>query len=261
MMAGPKIAGRPVPEGCLEIDCAGERLRLHPERAVFWPRERILLVADLHLGKTAAFRSAGLAVPEGGGAEDLALLGRLVDATGALEVIILGDLLHARSGRTREVRSVFAAWRAERPELRISLVMGNHDHAAGAPPEDWGLEVWPEAKARGPFRFVHEAEPGADGYAIGGHVHPALAISDRAGGGFRAPCFLFGARHAILPAFGSFTGTHLLGADDEGRVFMIAEDRIFEIPEAVRAGGTRRGRKYRGSRPPQKKDASRPASR
>ena len=48
----------------LEIDCAGERLVLLPEKAVFWPSEKTLIVADLHLGKTAAFRAAGIGVPE-----------------------------------------------------------------------------------------------------------------------------------------------------------------------------------------------------
>lgn len=217
-------------EGQVEILCRGETLRLLSEKAVYWREEGVLLVADLHLGKTATFRSAGLAVPEGDGAEDLARLGCLVDATGAGEVIVLGDLLHARSGRTGAVRGTFAEWRAGRKDLRITLVMGNHDHSAGPPPEEWGIEVWPDSVERGPFSFVHDARPAEGCYAMGGHLHPAVSISDGRRGRFRLPCFHFGGNHAVLPAFGSFTGTHVLRGDVDGRIFAIADERIFEIP-------------------------------
>ncbi len=228
----------------MEFICQGEIFRLLPGKAVSWVREGVLLVADLHLGKTAAFRSVGFPVPGGCEDADLARLGRLVDSTGAREIIVLGDLLHARSGRTEEVRQAFLAWRESRKDLRISLVMGNHDHSAGVPPLEWGIEIWPETLVRGVFSFVHEAKPGGPGYAIGGHVHPAIGLSDGRRGSFRLPCFHFAEDYAVLPAFGSFTGTHALGAEATGRVFAVAEERVFEIPAALRAASRHgRGRK------------------
>ena len=40
---------------CLEIELRGERLQLHPERALLWPARSTLLVADPHFGKTCRF--------------------------------------------------------------------------------------------------------------------------------------------------------------------------------------------------------------
>ena len=49
----------------LTHDCCGETLHLHADRALYWPRRRMLIVADVHLGKAAAFRSHGIPIPRG----------------------------------------------------------------------------------------------------------------------------------------------------------------------------------------------------
>ena len=43
-----------------EISVAGERLVLHPHRALYWDRLRWLVVSDLHLGKAAHVSRAAL---------------------------------------------------------------------------------------------------------------------------------------------------------------------------------------------------------
>ena len=47
---------------------------LLPGRAAVLPASATLLVADLHLGKAATFRKAGIPVPEGSAQRDLARL-------------------------------------------------------------------------------------------------------------------------------------------------------------------------------------------
>ena len=47
------------------LDLGDGPLQLLPERAVWRPRERALFVADLHLGKAAAFRAFGAPAPTG----------------------------------------------------------------------------------------------------------------------------------------------------------------------------------------------------
>ena len=49
----------------VETDIADERVTLFADRALFWPRESALLIADLHLGKADTFRAAGIALPSG----------------------------------------------------------------------------------------------------------------------------------------------------------------------------------------------------
>lgn len=79
---------------------AGERVELLAERALHWPRARTLFVADVHLGKTAAFRAGGVPLPGGTTAADLARLSAVLAATCAERLVVLGDLLHAAAGRT-----------------------------------------------------------------------------------------------------------------------------------------------------------------
>ena len=67
----------------LPIELAGESVSLLPERAIYWPREGALIVADLHWGKAASFRAAGVPIPSGTTSADLARLNRALDRTGA----------------------------------------------------------------------------------------------------------------------------------------------------------------------------------
>ena len=53
---------------------------------------------------------------------------------------------------TFAVADELAAWRAERPGLRIDLVRGNHDRA-GPPPDGWG--VWERELSAFPFALAH----------------------------------------------------------------------------------------------------------
>ena len=49
----------------LALTLAGETVWLHGDRALFYPEEGALLVADTHFGKGAFLRRQGLALPGG----------------------------------------------------------------------------------------------------------------------------------------------------------------------------------------------------
>src|SRR5215213_2758960 len=85
--------------GMHPIEFANESLHLLPDRAVYWPARSTLLVADVHFGKCATFRSLGVPVPAGSTQKDLARLTKLIELTSARRLVILGDLVHARAGR------------------------------------------------------------------------------------------------------------------------------------------------------------------
>src|SRR3954452_24919812 len=93
----------------LSVSLAGESVELHADRALFHPRTTTLYVADVHLGKTAAFRAAGVPLPAGTTASNLERLGRLVARTGAERLIVLGDFLHAAAGRTPALDAAYRA--------------------------------------------------------------------------------------------------------------------------------------------------------
>jgi DNA ligase-associated metallophosphoesterase len=216
-----------------ETALAGERVALLPERALHWPAQRTLFVADVHLGKAAAFRAGGVPLPRGGTRADLARLGALIARSGAQRVVILGDFLHARAGRVAALDAEFRTWRAAHSQVAIVLVRGNHDDRAGDPSHDWGIDVVAEPYLLAPFLACHLPVKPPTGYALCGHVHPGARLTGVADA-MRLPCFVLGARRAILPAFGGFTGLAIVAAEPGERLVAIAGSKLVALP-ATRA--------------------------
>ncbi|MBL8311815.1 MAG: ligase-associated DNA damage response endonuclease PdeM [Burkholderiales bacterium] len=202
-MAGP--AALP---GALAIDLGGERVICLAGRALWWPAARTLFVADVHLGKAASFRAAGVPLPAGHSAHDLARLQALVTANAATQLIILGDLVHTATSYTPSLTSAFRAFRATCPQLSVTLVRGNHDRHAGAPPAVWDIDVVSDGHELGPFNCCHEPTPGtaSDRAQLAGHLHPAIRLQTTREG-VTLPCFWLHAAGMVLPSFGSFTGS------------------------------------------------------
>lgn len=205
-----------------------------PQRALFWPRRHTLIIADTHLGKPATFRSVGIPIPEGSTHADLSRLSALISTLGATRLVILGDLLHSRRGREPAVMSAVAHWRASLPSLDILLIRGNHDRSAGDPPPDWNLRIADQVHADpldAHIGFAHEPEhvPAADPrHILCGHLHPA-AILDSPARSIKAPCFWFGPRRAVLPAFGSFTGTLAIRPRIGDRVLVVGDNQVIDM--------------------------------
>ena len=212
----------------LPFDCGGERLALLPQRAVYVPAHRSLLVADAHLGKAVSFRRLGVPVPEATTGGTLARLDAALTATGAERVIFLGDLLHAREARQPALMETLAGLHA--PGVEWVLVRGNHDLHAGVPPE-LGLTVVDEPLLMAPFALCHHPDARPGHYVLAGHIHPALRV-EAGGDRLRLPCFAFGTEVGLLPAFGSFTGHMTLEPDAGMRCFVAAADRVLEVPHA-----------------------------
>jgi uncharacterized protein len=212
--------------GEIEVEIAGERLLLTPERCVFWKRRSTLLLADTHWGKAAAFRSAGFPVPGGTTAAGVDRLERALTRTGARRVIVLGDLLHAREGRAPGTMRILLQWRQSRPDLELILVRGNHDRHAGDPPAELEIDCVDGPLREEPFVLVHQPRASSEGYTIAGHVHPVVRLVGRGRIRERLPCFWFQDQVAILPAFGDFTGGGEVQPAPEDRVYVVGGDAV-----------------------------------
>src|SRR5690625_4133215 len=108
-------------------------------------------------------------------------------------------------------------WRNARADLRITVVAGDHDRHAGPPPRDLGLQCIDAELTDGDLVLRRDPTEIEGRFVMGGHLHPAVRLvppRSRAGPGairpMRVPCFHFAPRVAVLPAFGSFTGTHVI---------------------------------------------------
>src|ERR1044072_7697959 len=105
---------------------SGYELMALPQGALFWPRRRALLVADLHQEKASWFARTGQMLPPYDSLATLADLTALVAATGAREVWCLGDSFHDIGGCDRLPAAAQAALRALTAETRWTWITGNH---------------------------------------------------------------------------------------------------------------------------------------
>ncbi|MEO6446284.1 MAG: ligase-associated DNA damage response endonuclease PdeM [Gemmatimonadaceae bacterium] len=213
----------------LELRVAGEVVVLRGDRALYWPRERMLLIADLHLGKTESLRAGGVALPDGVMAHDLDRLRRALVDTDARRLVILGDLVHDAAALAPGVRAAFAAWRAS-VDASVELVLGNHDRHVAAMPDEWRLQVAGTTLSLGPFRLLHAAD-GRPAYTWSGHVHPMLALRSPTDA-LRVPCFHIGAHGGVLPAFSTLTGGAMTRVAPGERAVAVVDGMVIALPTA-----------------------------
>ncbi len=169
--------------------------------ALFWPRRRALLVADLHFEKASFFARFGQMLPPYDTLATLADLSALVAATSAVEVWCLGDSFHDVGGCDRLPEDARSALRALTAATRWTWITGNHDPQVA---DHCGGEVAGEALVDG-LMLRHEAQAREPRPELSGHFHPKLRIQVR-GRQVARRCFVATSAKLILPAFGSLTG-------------------------------------------------------
>ncbi len=219
----------PEKEGSLVAEVSGEEMILLPDRAMYWPAERTLFVADIHLGKGAAFRAGAIPVPTGVTKGTLDRLCAVVREVDPARIVVLGDLWHARMGRTERCEAEFLEWRERHAERDVWLVEGNHDIRSGDLPTSHHLRIVKPGMKLGPFCLLHEPETPSEGYGLAGHLHPGARLVGRGDSGLTAPCFWVRPDYAVLPAFGEFTGTSRIRATNADRVYLLADGRVIEV--------------------------------
>ena len=179
----PQSPAAPQTKNRLRIATAEELDRLEdadivllPGRAALLPATQTLVCADVHLGKAATFRRAGLPVPEGSAQQDLKRLIGLIERYEARRLIIAGDLFHARAGCTPRVLREFTDFREQirrRTDPEVILILGNHERSLGRQfsPRELGIDRCVEELIEPPFRFVHEPAVSVVGRGVAGQDH------------------------------------------------------------------------------------------
>jgi len=216
-------------ESHIDVELADTQVRLLADKALYWPGERMLLIADAHFGKAAAYRALGQPVPGGTTTANVERLDALLAANPALHLVFLGDFLHARKSLTPAIRAALLGWRRRHPAIRCTVVRGNHDKRAGDPPAELGIDVVEEPLAIGPFALCHAPRDDPSRYVIAGHIHPVYTLRGGARQMLRLPCFVATDHCAVLPSFGAFTGGYDVAIESGSRVYVTDSDSIWAV--------------------------------
>lgn len=211
------------------VNLAGEELWLLPEKALYWPAQETLMIADVHFGKAAAYRSLGQPVPHGTTASNIAVLDALLQNLPCRQLIFLGDFLHGPGSHAPGTLQALFDWRERHRHLAMTLIRGNHDKRAGDPPAQLNIRVVPEPLLLGPFAVQHEPDPHPSRHVLAGHVHPVYHLRGKGRERLRLACFRLGSEISLLPAFGAFTGGYRVEQDNDCRIFVIGDGEIWPV--------------------------------
>lgn len=193
---------------------------------MYWPEKKTLIISDLHLGKIKHFSTNGIQVPALANKNNYWRLANLLEAYDCQRVLLLGDLFHSVYNSEWEV---FIDFVANYAALEWVLVKGNHDILGATEWKRAGLTVCDELIENGVI-FTHEPlEKPTENYNIYGHIHPAVRLQGSALQSLKLPCFYFSKNEGVLPAFGEFTGTHVIKPKKGEALYAIGEGELFKV--------------------------------
>ncbi|HEY7807613.1 MAG TPA: ligase-associated DNA damage response endonuclease PdeM [Croceibacterium sp.] len=184
------------------LSFAGEEFAIVQERALYWPRERALLVADLHLEKASFYARHGQLLPPYDSRETLERVAAAIRETGARRVYTLGDNFHDSAGPSRLEPHAAGMLDALVRATDWVWITGNHDAAMEAA---CGGTLAEELEIAG-LVLRHKALAGETRPELSGHYHPRLQVVVRDRSIRRACAVVSSAGRMILPAFGALTG-------------------------------------------------------
>jgi DNA ligase-associated metallophosphoesterase len=205
-----------------------EEFILAKERALFLPQHKLLVISDLHLGKSAHFRKAGVQIPSTVAQNDLQRLSLIIDRYEPKTLLINGDMFHHELNTDVDD---FEQWKQNYAALNFILVKGNHDRLANKSYQALGIQVYEPSYCTDKFCFIHDSALCKEEalYPISGHVHPGVTVVGKAKQRLSFPCFYFGKDHAILPAFSAFTGLFRVKPKKEEEIYAITPTKVIKV--------------------------------
>jgi DNA ligase-associated metallophosphoesterase len=199
-----------------------ESVLLDSRLALFHEQEKWLAIADLHFGYELSQRVAGRLVPFWGMESIETRLRQLLCDYHPATLILLGDLVHDKTG-TREFFSLVTRLREQ---CDVILIAGNHDAQIKRLRIDLRNSFITDR-----FEFHHgDCEREQNGrIQIVGHFHPAATLHDGAGLRLKFPALVQESGCWILPAFSPWAaGTEWIGRE-QSQIWLCTPHRILSV--------------------------------
>ena len=183
------------------LSFAGNEFQASPDGALYWPAERSMLVADLHLEKASWFARLGQMLPPYDSLATLQSLVKEVERTGAERLYCLGDSFHDRLGCERLPERARELLLSLTSRIDWVWIVGNHDSGFV---DLCGGRIEVECEVAGVI-LRHEADAGERRPEMSGHFHPKMRLRLK-GRHVSRRCFVASTNKLILPAYGALTG-------------------------------------------------------
>ncbi len=229
---------RLVPNTAVHI--GGIEVELMPERALFVPSARALVVADIMMSTRESQRRVGVATTHALDEETLVRLGRAAMRAGAKVIVVIGELTSTIAEPDDAQMSLFEAFR-ERCALPIRLCEGPRDRGVRTLPSAWCIDRVGETFALGGFCFRHQpiescASTTPTWCLCGGAnpscAHPSLAL------GRSLPAFVIdhAVKSVLLPAFSKSARDSAVTARDGVESYAIHDALVTSITQHAKVG-------------------------
>jgi len=208
-----------------------ENVLLDSRLALFHEAEKWLAVADLHFGFELSQRMAGNLFPLWGMQSIEARLRELLRDYEPSYVILVGDLVHDRSGAGEFLSLI----RRLRDQSDLILIAGNHDAVIkrrASKFKHFDLELY-DSFTTARFEFHHgDCERKQSGrIQIVGHFHPAATLRDGAGLRLKFPAFVQEGNCWILPAFSPWAAGTEWEERERSRTWLCTPQRILLLSQ------------------------------
>ena len=181
----------------------------------------MLVISDVHLGKVSHFRKFGSAVPQQAVKGNFLKMDAVISFFAPQKIVFLGDLFHSTLNKEW---LMFTTW-LERISAEVILVEGNHDIISPLKYEALEVKVTPEIVLH-KFLFTHHPEERAGFFNFSGHIHPGVKINGLGRQSLKLSCFFKSKDQLILPAFGEFTGKHILIPQGDDEVYVVTKEEV-----------------------------------
>lgn len=185
----------------------------------------------MHFGKSGHFRKSGIGIPQNIFKEDLQKLFAQIQFFKPRVLLIAGDMFHSAANKEMDF---FLKWRNDFSKVQFKLIRGNHDILSKKFYREANIEVVENKLLLNNFCFTHDIASSCNAkapthFTFSGHIHPGIKMHGAGNQSLMLPCFYFGKKYAILPAFSAFTGLAKIRPSLSDNVFVIVNNDVIKV--------------------------------